>query len=331
MGRKSKPPVEIDSSSSGTDVLPMDGLPPFKRFIDIDGMQHSQKILTRLFFVTPSNEEVTDTVQKHQSNEVRICVIGGWMPYMPNGRISPPLFEHSRALGFTEAFSTDVVRLAISHLQGKHLGRNSVSNAETALRKLVCFLAASSERPQAVTDISRAIWTDYVAFCAADGCQSSEILFNTARLIFHNYAPTSLSGRLDGLKFKAGKRRKPSKEHTSPLAETRDYTNVVMYQLLCLFIYVFELRIGFLKHYENVRAEDMPSDWVYPGRKAKYGKRGTPTDAGQLIRNWLLDETAGYQVLIDHHIMHHKAGLIKRNRAGHTRGAGSSHSNDMAS
>lgn len=58
MGRKSKVPVKIDSSGGGTEVPPQDGLPPFKRFIDINGKEREQKIITRLFFVTPINAVV---------------------------------------------------------------------------------------------------------------------------------------------------------------------------------------------------------------------------------------------------------------------------------
>jgi hypothetical protein len=37
---------------------------------------------------------------------------------------------------------------------------------------------------------------------------------------------------------------------------------------------------------------------------------------GQLVREWLRDEDAGYQILIDHHLMHYKAGLIGKGESG---------------
>lgn len=320
MGRKSKPPVKIDSGGVRTEVPPQDGLPPFKRFIDIDGKERGQKILTRLFFVTPSDEEVTDTVQKQQSNEVRVFVTGATMPYMTSGNVGLPLLEHCNSLGFSEAFSVDIVRLAISYLQGKHLGGNSIRNATNGLREFVGFLATRTETPQTPTDIRKENWIDYLEFCVADDRVVSVTYFNTARRIFHSYAPTSIGGWLHGLKFKKGKRRKPSREHTSELAETRDYSDVVMYQLLCLFIYLFEQRIQYLKRYERLTEADMPQDWLYPGRKPVYlGCRGR-RDTSQLLRSWLCDEDAGYQTIIDHYILHHKSGLIARNRHGAIKG-----------
>lgn len=310
MGRKSKPPVKLDLSGGSTEVPPQDGLPPFKRFIDIDGKKHGRKITTRLFFVTPSDDEVADTVRRHQSKEVQVFVIGAKMPYMRRPTVSPPLFERCQALGFSEDFSAELVRLAISHFQGKHLGKNSVHYAERGLRDFVDFLATRNKKPQALENISKEDWSDYLALCAADGTTGTELYFNTVRLIFHRNAPTSIGGWLDGLKFKRGKRSKLSKEHTSELAETKDFSDVVMYQLLSLFIYTFEQRIGYLKYYEHLTEADMPLDWVYPGRKAvRAKKRGTPCDTYQLITTWLNDEEVGYQTLIDHYILHHKSRL----------------------
>lgn len=317
MGRISKPPVKIDASDSGTEVPLQDGLPPFKRFIDIDGKKHGKKILTRLFFVTPSDEEVTETVQMHQSAEVQVFVMGAKMPYMRSTLVSPPIFERCKALGFSEDFSNNIVRLAIRHLSGKHLSKSSVNSAERSLRDFVGFLANHREDPQTLNDISKEIWVDYLALCAADGKANTEILFNTVRLIFHTFKPTSIGGWLDSLKFKRGKRSKPSPEHTSELVETKDYSDVVMYQLLALSIYTFEQRIKYLKHYEDLTEADMPQDWIYPGRiTVRAKKRGILCDTHQLLTTWLSDEVTGYQTLIDHYILYHKAGLVRKTSKG---------------
>jgi hypothetical protein len=199
MGRKSKAPVKIDSSGCGTDVSQQDGLPAFRRFIDIGGKEHGQKIITRLFFVPPTDKEVADTVQRHQSEEVHVYVIGAKMPYMRSGRFSTPLFEFCKALGFSEDISLDIVRMAITHLQGKHLGHGSVSIADKSLHNFVSFLASRSEKPQTLTDINKGIWSDYLVHCAADNRPIAEMYFNAARLIFSSYPQTSLGGWLDNL------------------------------------------------------------------------------------------------------------------------------------
>ncbi len=74
MGTKSKPPVVIKSSGGGTEVPPQDGLPPFKRYIDIEGQKRNKKILTRLFFATPSDEELADTVILKKSDQFALAV-----------------------------------------------------------------------------------------------------------------------------------------------------------------------------------------------------------------------------------------------------------------
>lgn len=312
MGRKSNAPVKIDLSGCGTDVSPQDGLHPFRRFIDVNGKEHGQKILTRLFFMHPTDKEVADTVQRYQSEEVQVYVIGAPMPYMASGRFSTPLFEFCKALGFSKDISLDIVRIVITHLQGKHLGQGSVSTAVKSLQNFVVFLASRSEKPQTLTDINKGIWSDYLVHCAADNRPVAEMYFNAARLIFSSYPQTSLGGWLDNLLLKRGKRGNPSREHTSELAETKDYPDVVMYQLLSLLIFTFEQRIGFLKRYENLTEVDMSEDWIYPGRRAIVGKKGTESDTAQLLLKWLSDENAGYETLIDHYILHHKAGSIGR-------------------
>lgn len=312
MGRKSKPPVKINLSGGGTLAPPQDALPAFKSFIDIDGKEHGQKILTRLFFVTPSDEEVAETMQLYQSEEFHVYVIGAAMPYMASGRFSTPLFEFCQARELSEDISLDLVRLVIAYLQGRHLGQGSVSIAIKSLQSFVGFLANRSKRPQTLTDINKEIWSDYLMFCAADNRPISEMYFNTVRLLFSSYPQTSLGGWLDNVRFRRGKRGNPSREHTSELAETKDYSDVVMYQLLALFVFTFEQRIGFLKRYESLTEADMPKDWFYPGRRAMVGKKGTESDTTQLLRKWLSDDDAGYQILIDHYILHHKAGSIGR-------------------
>lgn len=95
-----------------------------------------------------------------------------------------------------------------------------------------------------------------------------------------------------------------------------DYSDSVMYQLLALFIYEFDRRIGYLKRYERITEADMPKDGLYYGCQAVRGNG----DKLNFLREWLGDEVAGYEVLIDHYLVHHKVGLIKKQPNGRLQG-----------
>lgn len=218
-------------------------------------------------------------------------------------------------MGFADDFATDLARLVINHLQGKNFGQSSVTKTTGAIQEFVTFLAAQTKKPRALTDINKDIWWAFLEAMEADQRKGTRAIFNYSRAPFAAYGPTSLSGWLAGIPFKVKRRTKPSLEHTSELAESKDYSDVVMYQLLSLFIYEFERRIGYLKRYESITDADMPKDWLYPGRNPITGK-GYLRDTVQLVRQWLQDEDAGYQVLIDHHLMHCKKQLIRRTKNG---------------
>jgi hypothetical protein len=340
MGRKRTPPVTILATQGGTEVPPQDGLPAFQRYIDVRGEKRERKTLTRLFFVTPSVEEIEDWMIIFQSKDAEFTVLGARMPYMNRSvKVTQPLFEYFLAEGFSADFATDLVGLFINHLQGKHMGHSGVYTHALALRSFVDFLATHRERPLALADIDKQIWLDYLMFCEADQRTTAKQLFNSARIFFKNYPPTSLGGWLGLVSFREANRRIASQEHTSELAEERDYSDVVMYQLLALFIEGFQRRIGYLKRYERLGEADMPTDWIYPGRRKRYvpdseGKKGpgrersealegaawkrkrepNESETGQLLFKWLSDKEEGYQILIDHFIMHHKAGLLKENQ-----------------
>lgn len=318
MGTNSKPPVEIEPRARGTEVRHGDGLPEFARHIDIHGLKRGQKALTRLFLAAPTNEDVADTLKKRESRP-ELVVLCASMPYFKGTKTSPALFDHCRSLGFADDFGIDLVRLVINHLQAKHLGPGSVQKTSSALLEFAKFLDANNHKPKSLTDIDKEIWLAFLGAMEADKRKQSKEFFNKSRAPFTAYEATSHRGWLASLPFRDKRRAKYSPDHTSNLAETKDYSDVVMYQLLSLFIYEFERRIGYLKRYERVSETDMPKDWLYPGRKPVRGN-GRLFDTGQLTRLWLQDEDAGYEVLIDHHLMHHKAGLLRRDRHGTLQG-----------
>jgi len=319
MGTKSKPPVEIKiNNQSATEVPPQDGLPAFRRYIDISGTVRQQNSLTRLFLSAPSKEDVADTL-KLKELRPELEVMHAKMPYFKGVRTAPALFDYCISLGFVDEFATDLVRLVISHLRGKHIGKASLYHLIEALQQFVKFLATQSPQPSRLTDLDKDVWLAFLAAMEADQRTSARAIFQGSRAPFAAYGPTSLSGWLAKIPFREKQRNKPSPEHTSELAEAKDYSDVVMYQLLSLFIYEFERRIGYLKRYEHISEADMPKDWLYPGR-SPVRLKGSLVDTGQLVREWLRDEEAGYEILIDHHLMHFKAGLLKRDKFGSVSG-----------
>ena len=301
MGTKSKPPVVIKSSGGGTEVPLQDGLPPFKRYIDIEGQNRNKKTLTRLFFATPSDEDLADTVILKKSDQFALMVSGANMPYTRHSNATTPLIQHCKGLGFTDNFATDLVRLVINHLQGKKLTNGMIVDYITSLRRFVDFIATRSPMPIFLTDIDKQIWLDYMGVMEIDEAANRKRYFNNARAPFKAYGPTSHGGWLASFPFRERQRPKPSLEHGSELFEAKDYSDSVMYQLLALFIYEFDRRIGYLKRYERITEADMLKDRLHHGRQAVRGNG----DKLNLLREWLGDEVAGYEVLIDHYLRKH--------------------------
>lgn len=302
---------------------PVDGLPPFRRFLDIHGLQHREKLLTRVFFVTPTIQEVVATEELKSSGAAKIYAIAAVMPWINGINVSTPLYNHCISKGFSDEFSSDIVRLVINHLQGRHLGRNSLYQTDSAIKQFVNFLGTRSDKPHSLTDISKEMWVEYLEIRAKDKRKKSVFEYNYAKRVFGAYPGTAFNGWLQGLMLKDSKRQKLAPEHTSELADnTRDYSDAVMYQMLAQFIYTFERRIGFLKHYEKITEADMPADWLYPGRKKVYpsriGKGNKQSSAGHfteqtlLLEKWLRGEDGGYETIINHCIVYYKAGLKTR-------------------
>lgn len=314
MGTKSKHPVKIETAGCSTEVPLQDGLPAFERFIDIHGLNRGQRALTRLFLAAPMNEDEVDTVKLKESRP-ELAVMCAYFPYMAGRKTNPALFDYCMTLGFATDFATDLVRLVINYLKGKHRGKSSVSHAAVAMQEFVTFLASLRRQPSKLSDINKNTWLAFLAAMEADQRVSAKWIFNSSRAPFAAYGPTSHSGWLANIPFRDTRRTKPSPEHTSELAEAKDYSDVVMYQLLSLFTYEFERRIGYLKRYEHISESDMPKDWIYPGRTPVCGKKNL-RDTVQLVREWLQDEDGDFQVLIDHHLIHYKAGLIQRSKHG---------------
>jgi len=326
MGRKSKPPITFKISSEvRTEVIPNDGLPAFANYIDVPFERKHRQSLSRLFLSIPMQEDIDDTVIfRNQIDKDSITVLGARMPYMNDGvRVSPCLYEYCLEKGFSKDFSVSLVRLVINYFQGKHFAADTLGDKIRSLRMFVDFIFSQTKIPLQFTinDIGRNIWLDYLKHVETS-CVKADQVFNDVRAFFYAYEPTTLSGWLGQVSV-ASRKLKPNTEHTSELVDA-SYSDAIMYQILALCLEGFQRRISYLIRYESLTEADMPSDWLYPGRdnrKIAEGNRKLgpikgakfDTESRNLLKKWLLDEEVGYPILIDHFILHHKAGLIKRN------------------
>lgn len=325
MGKRRKPPVLISPAVDvGTEALPADGLVALTRYIDVPFERAAGHSITRLYFVGPTQEDIAETVALRDAlGKANFTVLGAAMPYMSNRRlIGLPLFEYCLEREFSEDFATTLVRLVISYLRGKRFASSTLGEKLAAWREFVDFLYSYTEDHSnfALEDIGKQLWMAYLEVAESSPRVNSETAFNNTRALFKDYAPTSLAGWLGHLRF-AKRRLNPSLEHTSELADA-GYSDSVMYQILALCLEGFQRRIGYLKRYESLIEADMPSDWLYPGRnnsKRAHGKRWE-TESIHLLLKWLNDDESGYQILIDHFILHHKAGAIRRSNHGNLRG-----------
>lgn len=329
MGRRSKPPVEISSAvDKTTEVACHDELPVLVNYLDVPFSRATEDFLTRIFLITPTQEEIDDTVAMKERMQKNFSVLCARMPFMPSGfAVSSALYDHCLENGFSKDFAKTLLRLVINDIQGRRISSDALSSKTRSYRRLVTFIADYMNEPSLITmeHFDKRFWLAYADSIEVESSKGKYRWFCDARVIFAKYPPTSLRGWLNNVTF-GTRSRSPSSEHTSELADS-GYSDRVMYQILALCIEGFQRRLGYLKRYESLSEADMPSDWFYPGRdtfKPAYGVKLGRVNKGEvrvtevfvLLSNLLNDEESGYQILIDHFLMHHKAGVIRKHEAG---------------
>lgn len=318
MGRKSKPPVNISLSAEvKTLVTPRDNLPAMVNYLDVSFNRKNNKYLTRLFLNKATPEDIADTMKIRDVHGYQyFSVIGAMMPHLVMAnKVKPSLFEYCISKNLTSEFAELMVRLVINNLLGLHASAGHLSAKTRALRIFIDFISSRWENPSEVTldNFDKSFWLDFINHLESSSVKRSGVFYDL-RAIFESYEPTSLNGWLSQVIF-----RDPKPEPEELVDES--YSDAVMYQILALCIEGFQRRIGYLKHYEELSAKDMPEDWIYPERnnylratdvsQDQTRSKTFETASFRLLKEWLNDEERGYQVLIDHFIMHHKAGLIR--------------------
>ncbi len=334
MGRKSKPPVYLNNGSEvKTEVSPNDGLPLFANYIDIPFERRTAKCITRLFFKRPTHQEIEETIAIRNQNGISyLAVVSARLPYWNGkGPVLPSIYDYCISKGFSKEFSSDLVRLIIHTFKGAYFSNCSVSGN---IRSLITFVDFLSIRFQNLAELNilglmKQDWLDFIEFVNANVRSNPQNLFAQVKRLFANYEPTSLHG---WLKHIAIYRKQPNvaSQNASELVDAT-YSDAIMYQMLALFIEGFQRRIGYLKRYESLTTADMPNNWIFPGKNnyefatgvTRGGmEKGKTYDTVLKVSMlaWLNDEERGYQILIDHFIMHHKANLIYRDKQGGFRG-----------
>lgn len=320
MGRKKKSLVSIAGRQLGDVTVVTDRrLPAFRRFLDISFETAIGTEVTRWFFIRPTLEEIAETSKRYESLKGSFAVIAANIPVMHRSitSIRTPLFEYCQELGFSDQFAETLVRLLINFLIGKNYGAASIRHKAGSIEEFLICLAESKNSLSAfeITDIDRKVWLDFLGKKESDSRTSSKAHFNNVTQIFRSHEMTNLGGWLNKLRFRKKNSTNPLPEHSSELSDS-GYSDVVIFQLLALFIEAFERRIGYLKRYESLAESDLPANWIYPhcsGREwqvfRKEGKNNKRV-ATAILEEWLNDKSNGYQILIDHHIMYHKLGWI---------------------
>lgn len=317
MGRKSKQPVSImltdyTNSKDSSD----DGLPKLVSFIDIPFDRQAGKFITRVFLKSPSTYHVSETVLLRELvGQNNMVVHGARMPYMNMGvKISPNLYEYCFGKGLDDDFINFLIRLITYYFRGKRMAADTVGDKLRAMRDFIDFLATRTEfiSNPSIVSLNKEFWLAYLERAESAKNLKYVQFFNDVRAIFKNYAPTSLNGWLSNISV-AKRNLRPSYEHTSEFVDA-SYSDSVMYQILALCLERFQRRIGYLKRYVALSETDMPDDWLNPDYESKLSNRERKIYEEQtlhLLIRWLNDENEGYQILIDHFILQHKAGLIK--------------------
>jgi len=307
MGKRYKPPVTLSTGEARTEVAPRDGLPEFRRFIDIGKEKgDGRKSLTRLFLAPPTPEDVADTTSLKKQWGQSLHVIGARMPFShPGFKFRATLYEHCREKNFGEELARDIARLAIAYFQGAEVTGDTVGDKTRGVRTLVDFMATQFSDPASVSlsDLDKQFWVAFRDKQEECNSRSATKEFWSAAGIFKSHPITAHDGWLSKLKLGS------QADQPAQLFDA-NYSDAVMYQILALCLEGFERRIGYLKRYETLTDSDMPADWLYPGRE----KNKQFDEEYALISDWLSDSERGYEILIDHFILHHKAGLIVRKR-----------------
>lgn len=319
MGAKRKTPVSIRIEEEvNTEVSHNDRLPQLKPYIDITYVKGSGvKQVTRWFLMKPTEIAINESTQIQKSSGGNFVVIGAKLLHHSNNNASTPLVEWCQSKGLSEQFSINIARILIHYLYGRELSTSTIKNIAYSITKFIEFIAqkvvdnrinASEYTP---SSIDKETWVEYL------NINPEKIAFNNIKNIFTSHTTTNINGWLSQLKYRQNKTLE-KEEQASELDGTRDYSDSVMLQLLMLLTESFTRRIEYLKHYENLSEADMPIEWEKPNSEPRYFntgvglKRGerTYTPEGENIYKWLNDEGDGYQILINHHLMHYKYGAF---------------------
>ena len=318
MGRKRKSPVVITYSASPA-ILNVDAaLPALQRFIDIQFETTTRKEITRIFLVEPNSEEIENTLELFAANKNSLSIISAAIEgiHQSKSKTRKPLYDTCIEKGLSDQFASSFLRLVIHFLSGKRFSTAALRQKILALEQFLNHIKASTNTPSSLTieGLDKDIWLAFLEKMEGDKRTTAKGIFNNVVQIFCSHELTSLGGWLNKLSFRLKNATKPHAEHSSELSDS-SYSDVVMFQLLALFIEGFQRRIGYLKRYALLSEFDMPADWIWPSRSSRdwllFEKGGVNKRVvTAMLESWLSDETQGYQILIDHHIIYHKLGHI---------------------
>lgn len=289
------------SKSIEKDIIPIpnDGLPLFERFFTCTNLK-GLKIKVWLAIVTP--EEKNNSKKRKGMESYRNVSI--------NNPIAPWIMDE----GFSEAFSQQVARLLIQKFKHKKVSETAIKTTIKTLEALLESLSKKHIYQKININIGNITAEDFIDF--RESIQEKAWTkknklgrFNSIKKLFSHKSVTNCI-HIESIKggFKGTKSCQPTRDLTSPLFVNSTYSDSVMFQLLCYFIYDFERHIGYLKEYERFTEDDIlnesKGDIIRHGVKSKHWRGGS--EHRDLLMTWLSDEKF-YPIIVKHEILWQKS------------------------
>ena len=306
--------------TASRDVVPAraDGLPEFRPFFFSTDPETGNK--RRVWLAAPSDDE---------REEASLADADGRL-LIGNAGIKTPLVPALVTSGLSRDFAEQIACLVIKKRQHQKVSKGTITQDFVAIRNLGGFLSrkrGSDCRKLSLTSLSIEDFIEYRNYLTESGISQAQGKFNVVSALFSQEG-TPFSGDLKSLSGRhfISQRNKPSPESTSTLFRESDgkhYSESVMFQLLCLFVFDFERSIQHLKEYDSLTLEEMrsapdfkfiapgedPSNTIPTAQRSLFAKKKNHNkwdyEAGELLRLWLSDEQF-YPVLLKHEMTWHK-------------------------
>ena len=283
------------SKNIAKDVIltPDDGLPPYAIYFVC---HDSHGLPSKVWLGAPTQKELKNARKRKNIEAFR------------NISIDKPIVPGMIGAGFSELFAQQVARLVIHNINDIEVSRTHIKNIIKGIIILFETLSNKHGDKRKRLTINNLTAEDFIGF--RESIQKKEWqkknklgVFNTVKRLFSHQAVDNHI-QLQNVRgnFKDTKICNPKKDLTSPLFINSTYSDSVMFQLLCYFIFYFERHIEHLREYENLTEDNVllesGNEIIRPDELERHERR-------RLILKWLSNE-AYYPVIAKHELLWQK-------------------------